>query len=211
MSEDLAGGTEHDHSKQQGAGVERTAAARDVLAERRRQVEKEGWTPDHDDLHADGFIGVAGACYALSAASQLQRGSAYWSRRYADEFRELWPWDEEWRKPKDPRRDLVRAAALILAEIERIDRTTVPDSRDADSITRSSNEQSPDEARDAALEEAGAKCDAFASGFDRAAEGQTNDTGARAKLSGKAQLCRQIASAIRALKFAIAEQGGRKG
>lgn len=32
------------------------------------------------------------------------------------------PWDEKWWKPKNPRRDLVKAGALILAEIERIDR-----------------------------------------------------------------------------------------
>jgi hypothetical protein len=36
----------------------------------------------------------------------------------------LWPskWAEHWFKPKDPRRDLVRAAALCIAEIERLDR-----------------------------------------------------------------------------------------
>lgn len=35
---------------------------------------------------------------------------------------EVWPWDESWWKPTTPRRDLVKAAALILAEIERLDR-----------------------------------------------------------------------------------------
>lgn len=33
-----------------------------------------------------------------------------------------WCWDRSWWKPTTPRRDLVKAAALILAEIERIDR-----------------------------------------------------------------------------------------
>jgi len=33
-----------------------------------------------------------------------------------------WPWAEKWWKPKNERRDLVKAAALILAEIERLDR-----------------------------------------------------------------------------------------
>ena len=35
-----------------------------------------------------------------------------------------WPhtWDASWWKPKDRRRDLVRAGALIIAEIERLDR-----------------------------------------------------------------------------------------
>jgi len=30
-------------------------------------------------------------------------------------------WAREWWKPKDRRRDLIRAAALIVAEIERLD------------------------------------------------------------------------------------------
>ena len=34
----------------------------------------------------------------------------------------LWPWDAEWFKPSSSRRDLVKAAALLLAEIERDDR-----------------------------------------------------------------------------------------
>jgi hypothetical protein len=35
---------------------------------------------------------------------------------------EFWPWSLHWWKPKSPRRDLIRAAALIVAEIERLDR-----------------------------------------------------------------------------------------
>jgi hypothetical protein len=34
----------------------------------------------------------------------------------------VWPWSREWWQPKDRRRDLVRAGALIVAEIERLDR-----------------------------------------------------------------------------------------
>ena len=33
-----------------------------------------------------------------------------------------WPWVRRWWKPTDRRRDLVKAGALILAEIERLDR-----------------------------------------------------------------------------------------
>src|SRR6185369_13587313 len=37
-----------------------TQAARDVLAERQRQIEKEGWTPEHDDqLHGLGELAAA--------------------------------------------------------------------------------------------------------------------------------------------------------
>ncbi|MFN3321313.1 MAG: hypothetical protein ACK43M_21435, partial [Allorhizobium sp.] len=37
-------------------------------------------------------------------------------------MKELWPWGIEWWKPTDRRRDLVKAGALIIAEIERLDR-----------------------------------------------------------------------------------------
>lgn len=33
-----------------------------------------------------------------------------------------WPWSPEWWKPKDPRRDLIRGIALLIAEAERRDR-----------------------------------------------------------------------------------------
>ena len=36
----------------------------------------------------------------------------------------LWPWDEKWfkRSPDNRRLELIKAAALIIAEIERLDR-----------------------------------------------------------------------------------------
>lgn len=101
-----------------------SAAAHDVLAERRRQVEAEGWTPAHDDRHNNGSLALAAACYACNAATWAQRSAAIpkseYSKFAAPGFR--WPWSQKWWKPKDQRRDLVRAAALLLAEIERLDR-----------------------------------------------------------------------------------------
>jgi hypothetical protein len=44
---------------------------------------------------------------------------------------QIWPWDRKWWKPTDRRRDLVKAAALILAEIERLDRATIKEARDS--------------------------------------------------------------------------------
>ena len=88
-----------------------TQAARDVLTERQRQVEAEGWTPGHDDGHSHGELAAAAACYALySGGCRNARALEYW------------PWGDAGWKPKDPRRNLVKAAALILAEIERLDR-----------------------------------------------------------------------------------------
>jgi hypothetical protein len=90
--------------------TEQTAAVRDVLAERARQVEVEGWTPEHDDEHTDGSLAVAGACYALVDARDTIGGA--------------WPWDFRWWKPTTQRRNLIKAGALILAEIERVDRAS---------------------------------------------------------------------------------------
>ncbi|MGO6998981.1 hypothetical protein [Rhizobium leguminosarum] len=93
----------------------------DVAAERRRQMEVEGWTPEHDDQHTDASMALAAGSYCESAARPTilarKPGGAF-------AIPKLWPqsWSRDWWKPKSPREDLVRAAALIVAEIERIDR-----------------------------------------------------------------------------------------
>ncbi|HHG5409119.1 TPA: hypothetical protein ACPWMT_005896, partial [Pseudomonas aeruginosa] len=48
----------------------------DVQAERRRQVEAEGWTPEHDDGHSHGQMARAAACYALAGSSAPNDGTA---------------------------------------------------------------------------------------------------------------------------------------
>lgn len=134
--------------QQSPVSLDATGAARDVLAERRRQVSAEGWTPEHDDTHTGGEMAGAAACYALygatyNAPSHYPPRKVYAAvaeaRRNAekdmDTTREAirmaigepkapknWPWNAEWWKPSDRRRNLVKAAALILAEIERLDR-----------------------------------------------------------------------------------------
>lgn len=85
-------------------------AINDVIAERNRQVNAEGWTPEHDDNYHESELSDAAACYALHAHNQGFPTPAHW------------PWDYDWWKQTNPRRDLVKAGALILAEIERIDR-----------------------------------------------------------------------------------------
>jgi hypothetical protein len=90
----------------------------DVIAERHRQVEQEGWTPEHDDTHGEGEMALAAACYAVT--STPRRHATDHHRHMA--FARYWPWAPNWWKPKNPRADLVRAGALILAEIERLDR-----------------------------------------------------------------------------------------
>ncbi|CAG9193979.1 hypothetical protein BCAR13_110078 [Paraburkholderia caribensis] len=96
------------------SGQKLTDAARDVLAERERQVTTEGWTTAHDDEHDSEEMAIAAACYAESAGG-FHHPSTVPSN---------WPWTSKWWKPTTPRRDLVKAGALILAEIERLDRAS---------------------------------------------------------------------------------------
>lgn len=94
---------------------ELTSAARDVLAERHRQIVAEGWSTQHDDEHAAGKLAAAGACYA-----------AFTQAYPAGDPPRHWPWAPEWWKPSaDRRRNWVKSCALILAEIERYDRTAI--------------------------------------------------------------------------------------
>ncbi|EOZ4770646.1 hypothetical protein K3Z90_06960 [Pseudomonas aeruginosa] len=106
----------------------------DVQAERRRQITAEGWTPEHDDEHADGQMAQAAGCYALHAGGigtdwpdGRQNGAAL-----------FWPWDKDSWKPTTPRRDLVKACALALAEIERLDRAGISQSPQPGATTASS-------------------------------------------------------------------------
>jgi hypothetical protein len=85
-----------------------------VIAERFRQIEVEGWSATHDDGHAVGEMARAGACYALHAV--IPGGVRDIRVPFA------WPWLDYWWKPQNFRRDLVRAGALILAELEKFDR-----------------------------------------------------------------------------------------
>jgi len=110
-------------------------AAQDVLAERERQVGAEGWTPEHDDEHVFGDMALAAAAYAANSSPRGKQGDVLVGRTQAwgragwfDLPRLLWPWDSSWWKPADPRRDLVKAGALILAEIERLDRAAAKQS-----------------------------------------------------------------------------------
>lgn len=92
-----------------------------AIAERRRQIEAEGWDAAHDDEHESGEIAIAGAAYAYRAAIHLDGTAAFLQQRkfYCPNW---WPWSLEWWKPTDFRRDLVKATALIIAEGEKFDR-----------------------------------------------------------------------------------------
>jgi hypothetical protein len=88
-------------------------ALRDVADERHRQVYNEGRTPDSDLEYRNDELANAAASYALPVGLRAinEMGVPF-----------AWPWPKEWWKPYSRRHDLVRAAALLVAEIERMDR-----------------------------------------------------------------------------------------
>lgn len=101
-------------------------AIKDVINERQRQINQEFYSTENDDEYKQNELLRAAVCYAENV---VRRGWVFDSNFGPDVYQEeevpdLWPWDLDFWKPKNPRRDLVRAAALIIAEIERIDRST---------------------------------------------------------------------------------------
>lgn len=96
-------------------------AVNDVINERFRQILEEGFNAAHDDEHNAGELCSAASAYAIYAGDQIHPLSM------GDGFRDGsipdgWLWDASWWKPKTPRENLIKAAALIIAEIERLDR-----------------------------------------------------------------------------------------
>ena len=79
-----------------------------ITIERQRQIDVEGWTPEHDDKYDHGEMWLAASCYM--ALDDFEKAP------------ELWPWSKSWWKPKDRINNLVRAGALIAAEIDRLRR-----------------------------------------------------------------------------------------
>jgi len=85
-----------------------------IEAERVRQIQVEGWSPEHDDLHDSGELAAAAECYVGLAADQ-EAGLPQ-----VTVVPLQWPFEEKWWKPRDQLRNLARAGALIAAEIDRI-------------------------------------------------------------------------------------------
>lgn len=86
-----------------------------ITEERQRQVEVEGWTLEHDDHHKWGELAKAAACYAVygTDAEVYENGDP------------AWPWSSEWDKRSNADgglHNLVKAGALIAAEIDRMQR-----------------------------------------------------------------------------------------
>lgn len=121
-------------------GWDRTYATTDlpkgadlIAAERQRQIDAEGWTPEHDASHTGQSLAWAAVAYAAPETvyrkTELMGGVSYL---------DPWPWQNDKRtttgvhadrrrarRPSKPTtaerlRELIKAGALIAAEIDRL-------------------------------------------------------------------------------------------
>jgi hypothetical protein len=109
------------------AGFTHVATGVDLIAaERKRQIEKEGWTPEHDSEHQRGEMAIAAACYAVESTDAEVR-YPYFDDGTDSENDRGWPWEVAWdkRKKHDRLKQLIIAGALIAAEIDRLNRKPV--------------------------------------------------------------------------------------
>ena len=90
----------------------------EIAAERDRQVSAHGYDDSHDDRHTKSEIAIAAACFALSTADAHERPSI------PAAIALLWPWQDYVCGRRPARRALIIAAAMLIAEIERLDRAT---------------------------------------------------------------------------------------
>lgn len=126
---------------QHGPSADASYVTRLILQERLRQVHQEGHTAAHDDQHDREELALAAAWYALPESYRLglkNLGASF------HPWAEVGPSDAE----ADRVRDLVIAGALIVAELERLERAKADDlveEDDADDVPAPVNETPPEE------------------------------------------------------------------
>lgn len=87
-----------------------------IAAERQRQIEVIGWTPEHDYEHSNDELLRAATCYIGAASKVATEG-----RDVEDLVERIWPWERSaWHPDPDPKRNLAKAGALIAAELDRL-------------------------------------------------------------------------------------------
>lgn len=101
-----------------------------IAAERQRQILKKGFDARHDDEHDDGALVAA----ARSYLDDVQFRKAGKGPQVVAPL--AWPWDlKDWKPTEDPTHSLVKAGALIEAELDR--RSRLAQARSAKSAQRS--------------------------------------------------------------------------
>lgn len=94
-----------------------------IADERARQISEEQWSEVHDDSHAAGDLRDAAEAYLRELRYRIDHRDGVVGRIPAAP----WPWDDQYWKPThDAVRQLVKAGALIAAEIDRLNRLPAP-------------------------------------------------------------------------------------
>lgn len=95
-----------------------------IVDERKRQIEAEGYTPEHDDTHTNGELAMAAATYAARPNINVNIGKHH-GVFLTIKRGMLWPFESKSFKPSyydDRKRELVKSVSLMIAEIERLQR-----------------------------------------------------------------------------------------
>lgn len=103
-----------------------------IMAERKRQIEVEGFSAAHDDAHGDGELMAAAQAYyehgeAINSGTRRAKGDEGDPPADGEEAVKMipasWPFEPEWFKPGDRRRNLEKAGAFLVAERDRLIRS----------------------------------------------------------------------------------------
>ena len=91
--------------------------------ERHRQITLEGYNDEHDEKHKDGELAFAAIAYICFYGAHTYMD--YTADEALEEALEFWPWESDdpndlMKPEEDPIRNLVKAGALIAAEIDRL-------------------------------------------------------------------------------------------
>jgi hypothetical protein len=99
-------------------GIER------IAAERKRQIEKEGFMAEHDNQWTERELALAAVCYTFWYALEPDMNDEEERSGLLGRINKLWPFDLSWWKPAPENRirELEKAGALIAAEIDRMQR-----------------------------------------------------------------------------------------
>lgn len=83
-----------------------------IAEERQRQIKEEGYSAEHDQEHRKGELAIVAMCYACPIKYRPMFSPVSWFSRIG--------WNLKWWKPSTRVRDLQKAGALIVAEIDRL-------------------------------------------------------------------------------------------
>jgi hypothetical protein len=108
-----------------------TKTAYELIADERQRQLRQGFHAAHDDKHENGELADAAACYAAivgpiilgASPGEFDASNFYFAQKFMQEGHLSWPFEPEvWSPTEDPIRMCVKAGALIIAEIERLQR-----------------------------------------------------------------------------------------